>query len=84
MPTTFSPRIFFSQFLDIWKQKPNFNSFTSYDSTVTNKFDEYSNRILSTTPPPIVNNNFMTNTQGVDGWIAAMNDVQNGAGIYNK
>ncbi|KAH8339515.1 hypothetical protein KR059_006263 [Drosophila kikkawai] len=45
---------------------------------MTNKFDEYSNRILSTTPP-IANNNFMTNTQGVDGWIAAMNDVQNGA-----
>ncbi|KAH8292607.1 hypothetical protein KR054_005533 [Drosophila jambulina] len=45
---------------------------------MTNKFEEYSNRILSTTPPS-VNNNFMTNTQGVDGWIAAMSDVQNGA-----
>ncbi|XP_020809981.1 homeobox protein 5 isoform X1 [Drosophila serrata] len=43
-----------------------------------NKFDEYSTRILSATPP-IVNNNFMTNTQGVDGWMSAINDVQNGA-----
>ncbi|KQS21450.1 uncharacterized protein Dere_GG26774 [Drosophila erecta] len=52
------------------------------DKSKANKFDEYSNRILSnisdtnTTPSA---NNFMSQAQGVE-WITAMNDIQNGAG----
>ncbi|XP_026839276.1 putative uncharacterized protein DDB_G0277255 isoform X1 [Drosophila erecta] len=51
------------------------------DKSKANKFDEYSNRILSnisdtnTTPSA---NNFMSQAQGVE-WITAMNDIQNGA-----
>ncbi|XP_052856479.1 putative uncharacterized protein DDB_G0277255 isoform X2 [Drosophila gunungcola] len=57
---------------------PRFSYANSYTS---NKFDEYSSRILgnisdTTTPPS--GNNFLSQAQGVE-WMTAMNDVQNGA-----
>ncbi|XP_033168323.1 paired box protein Pax-2-A isoform X3 [Drosophila mauritiana] len=51
------------------------------DKSKANKFDEYSNRTLSTISDANTTtsaNNFITQSQGIE-WITAMNDIQNGA-----
>ncbi|XP_039152175.1 paired box protein Pax-2-A isoform X3 [Drosophila simulans] len=51
------------------------------DKSKANKFDEYSNRTLSTISDANTTtsaNNFITQSQGIE-WITAMNDIQSGA-----
>ncbi|XP_068154251.1 paired box protein Pax-2a isoform X3 [Drosophila tropicalis] len=59
------------------------------DKSKVHKFDDYSQRIMGSLSTPVAiqdpstpptSNSFMSQTQGsVEGWMSAMNDVQNGA-----